>query len=287
MKKIKILILGSSGSLGSQLVTDLKNNYQLIKISRKNHFFDENFNQLKKLIIKIKPCFIINCIAILGLKFCENNLKETLKFNYKLPKKVSDFCSKNNIKFIHFSSEAVFIGNKKGKIYGEDDKGNPSTLYGISKFKADRYLIKRRNTLVVRLPLLYGPTNKNQIVSKLVSSIKNNKKIYVSTDVYSTPVYTPFVSSFIKNFVLVNSSFFFKKKIIHISTNNLISMYCFIKKIVKIIKKETYVFPVKDSFFNKEDKNVIKPKYLGLKTKFAECIDKTVINKKLISGLIK
>ena len=65
-------------------------------------------------------------------------------------------------------------------------------------------------------------------------------------------------------------------------------MYFFIKKIVKIIKKETYVFPVKDSFFNKkEDKNVIKPKYLGLKTKYAECIDKTVINKKLISGLIK
>lgn len=287
MRKIKILILGSSGSLGSQLVKDLKNNYQLIKISRKNHFFDENFNQLKKLIIKIKPCFIINCIAILGLKFCENNLKETLKFNYKLPKKVSDFSSKNNIKFIHFSSEAVFIGNKKRKIYREDDKGNPTTCYGISKFKADRYLIKKKNTLVVRLPLLYGPTNKNQIVSKLVSAVKNNKKIHVSTDIYSTPVYTPFVSSFIKNFVLVNSSFFFKKKIIHISTNKLISIYCFIKKIVKIIKKETYVFPVKDSFFNKENENVIKPKYLGLKTKFAQCIDKTVINKKLISGLIK
>ena len=29
-------------------------------------------------------------------------------------------------------------------------------------------------------------------------------------------------------------------------------MYFFIKKIVKIIKKETYLFPVKDSFFNKE-----------------------------------
>lgn len=64
-------------------------------------------------------------------------------------------------------------------------------------------------------------------------------------------------------------------------------MYSFIKKIVKIIKKEKYVFPVKDSFFNKENNNVIKPKYLGLKTKFVQCMDHTVINKKLISGLIK
>jgi dTDP-4-dehydrorhamnose reductase len=287
MKKNKILILGSSGSLGSQLVKDLKNSYQLIKVSRNNHFFDENFNQLKKIILKKKPSFIINCIAILGLKFCEKNPKETFKFNYKLPKKVSDFSSKNNIKFIHFSTEAVFIGNKKKKIYGENEKGNPSTLYGISKLKADHYLIKKKNTLIVRLPVLYGPTNKNQIISKLVSSIKNNKKIYVSTDVYSTPVYTPFVSNFIKNFILRNGSFFFNKKIIHISTNNLISMYFFIKKIAKIIKKEKYVSPTKDSYFNKENENIVKPKNLGLKTKFAQCKDKTIINKKLINSLIK
>ena len=287
MKKSKILILGSSGSLGSQLVKDLKNNYQLIKISRKNHFFDENFNQLKRIILKKKPSFIINCIAILGLKFCEKNSKEAFKFNYKLPKVVCDFSYKNNIKFIHFSSDAVFIGNKKGKIYGENDKANPVTLYGISKFKADKYLIKKTNTLVVRLPLLYGPTNKNQIVSKLVSTILNNKKIYVSTDVYSTPVYTPFVSNFVKNFILANSIFFLKKKIIHISSNNLISMYSFIRKLVKIVKKEKYVLPIKNSFFNKENKNVVKPKYLGLKTKFAYCVDKTIISKKLISDLIK
>ena len=77
------------------------------------------------------------------------------------------------------------------------------------------------------------------------------------------------------------------KKIIHISTNNLTSMYCFIKKLGKIIKKKKYIFPVKDSYFKKQNENIIKPKHLGLKTKFVQCIDRTVISRRLINGLIK
>ena len=52
-------------------------------------------------------------------------------------------------------------------------------------------------------------------------------------------------------------------------------------------KENAIIFPTKDSYLNKKSTNIIKSKYLGLKTKFYQCIDKTVINKKLINTLIK
>ena len=52
-------------------------------------------------------------------------------------------CGKNiYIKFIHFSTEAVFSGKKINKIYSENDKAAPGTIYGKSKYAADKKIIK-------------------------------------------------------------------------------------------------------------------------------------------------
>ena len=47
----------------------------------------------------------------------------------------------------------------------------------------------------------------------------------------------------------------------HLSSNNRISYYKLIYEISKKIKKNKYIFPVKNSYF---DKNNIKPKKIGL-----------------------
>ena len=56
---------------------------------------------------------------------------------------------------------------------------------------AEISLSKCKNTIIIRIPLLYGPTQKKHLIFKLVSQLQNNKKVFASTDIYSTPVYTP------------------------------------------------------------------------------------------------
>jgi ADP-heptose:LPS heptosyltransferase len=64
-KKIKkIFIIGSRGSLTKQIIKKLENKFSLTKISRKNIDVVLNFKKLKKIIDKLNPDLIINCIGV-------------------------------------------------------------------------------------------------------------------------------------------------------------------------------------------------------------------------------
>ena len=137
--------------------------------------------------------------------------KEAYEVNSQIPSSLVRIINKTNIKLIHFSSEAVFSGYKLNKIYNENDIPNPKSVYGKSKLKADKIILKSLNTLIIRLPMLFGPTHRNQIISKLLSQLKKGKKIYVSDDVYSTPIYSPDLSKFVYD-KCIKKDFYFRKK---------------------------------------------------------------------------
>ena len=89
--------------------------------------------------------------------------------------------------------------------------------------------------------MLYGPTQKKHLIFKLVSQLQNNKKVLASTDIYSTPVYTPLLVRFIKEKIIENDNFFklkIKNNLINYSSNHYISIYSLVKVFAKILKKE-------------------------------------------------
>ncbi len=261
---MKVLLLGDTGSLGSefrQLFSNKKVHFYCI--NRKKKKFKFNFSKLKNLIFKQKPHLIINCIGLTGLIYCQNKKKEAYEVNSKIPQRIIKIIKGTQIRLIHFSTEAVFKGNKLNKIYSEKDKPKPGTIYGKSKYDADKKILKAPNTLVIRLPLLFGPTHKKQIVSKLLKLIKDKKKIFVADDVYSTPLYTPEVCKFVFDNFIKNQKTI-KTKLIHFTGSRLISMYKLILELSKSIPGANHknIIRVKDAYFNTGIK--IKPKNLGL-----------------------
>ena len=263
MKK-KVLILGKRGALASQLIlTFKKNNYKNFKIiDRKKNNIIKNFNNLKIIIKKYQPTHIVNCLALTGIDDCEKNVLESYEVNAFFPFKLAELIKNKKIKLIHFSTDAIFDGYKKNKIYSEKDKPNPQSIYGKSKYLADLLIAPYKNTLIIRLPLLFGPTNRKQIIGKLKSRLLANKKVFASSDIFSTPVYTPNLAEFILKMIIIKNKFN-TKRIIHYTSDKYLSIFELIKKISKNIKKDHLVFKVKDSFFKS---NVQKPKNLGLRT---------------------
>ena len=96
----------------------------------------------------------------------------------------------------------------------------------ISKYFADEFLSCYTNILILRVPILYGPTHKKQLISRLLLKIMKNHKIYASSDVYSTPLYIPELAKIIVG--MINS--------IHLAR--------WIKHLHKFKKIEVYIFPV-------------------------------------------
>ena len=120
--------------------------------------------------------------------------------------------------------------------------------------------------------MLYGPYHKGQIVDKLMTNLRNNKKVFASSDVYSTPLYSPLLSKFILEKIFKNKSFY-TKKILHFTSSKYISIYDFIYILAKELGKENLVTKVKDNYFGNTK---IKPKYLGLKSTFKYCNEKLI-----------
>ncbi len=267
MSRRKILILGSSGGLGSSLAGKfISSGYNILMVNRKIADVEKNFNKVENLIRKFCPKYIINCIAKTGTKPCEDNPVQAFNVNTLFPYKVAKVAKKINSKMIHFSTDAIFKGNKYKKIYRESDMPHPTTTYGQTKLYGEILSKQYMNILVIRLPILFGLTQKNQIIDRLVSRLLRGKKIKASSDILSTPTYNMDVVNFILNLIDQNKYDFFVKRCdgtIHLSSGVYISLLNFMKIIGKKMKKNKLIKSAKESDFNS---TFIKPQYLGLKS---------------------
>ena len=95
---MRVLVLGGSGMLGHKLIQVLGKSFEVFttirsdfeKCSRyrifdKNKTFEnvdaENFDEIKRIIIDIKPDVIINAVGIIKQKPSAKNVVETLMIN--------------------------------------------------------------------------------------------------------------------------------------------------------------------------------------------------------------
>lgn len=153
----KILILGSTGMLGHQVVRYfLKfDEYQVVDISFKTKLRDETIildvrkqDLLEQTIININPDFIVNCIGIL-IGGANKNPMDAIYINSYFPHQLKDISAKIESKLIHISTDCVFSG-KKGQ-YIEIDDTDGQDIYAKTKILGeviDNYNLTIRTSLI-------------------------------------------------------------------------------------------------------------------------------------------
>jgi dTDP-4-dehydrorhamnose reductase len=136
--KKKVLVLGSTGMLGHQVVNYLKYFNELIvnDISYRNKLRKDTIiinamdkASLEGVIIKLKPDFIINCIGVL-IKGSHNE-EEAIYLNSYLPHQLKRLAKNINSKLIHISTDCVFSGGS-GQ-YVETDPRDGQGIYSQTK----------------------------------------------------------------------------------------------------------------------------------------------------------
>jgi len=257
---MKILLLGHKGAVGKEFINLFKLKkikYFTVKKNHINHIF------LKKLIRSKNISHIINCIG--KTKNCDIDIKNAYKTNVDVPRIICNAIKNFSVRLIHFSTKAVFFSNKTNQVLTEKAIPRPKSIYGITKLLGEREVLKSRNSLIVRLPSLFGPTHYNDIYNKLFNKLKKNRKVYASTNAYSTPVYTPDLCNFILS-ECIKKKKYFNKKLIHFSGKDNFSIYEFIKKIADLnpkILNSNLIYPVKETFFTNTKINNLKNFQLG------------------------
>lgn len=159
---LRVLVLGSDGMLGNAVVKylskfsdiELYKTHRACKSRRGARDFGLVIEQgfvpnLLKLLDKIKPDWIVNCLGLIRPKDSFEDYKLAITVNSLLPKVLSLYCEGKNSRVINISTDCVFSGKTGG--YKIHDIPDDVSIYGVSKFLGES---SGHNTITIRTSIV-------------------------------------------------------------------------------------------------------------------------------------
>ncbi len=176
---MKLLITGSYGQLGNELLTILKNmraeigpidvayeGTEVIGVDADTLDITDTA-AVMAFVQKERPDVIINCAAMTNVDGCETMFETAMKVNALGPRNLGAAASAVGGKVIHVSTDYVFAGNGTTP-YCEWDPCAPNTVYGKSKRLGEEYVMAQcPRSFVVRTAWLYGYVGHNFVKTML------------------------------------------------------------------------------------------------------------------------
>ncbi len=201
---MKILILGSSGFLGKYIYYKLKKNFLVFSTGLRRRRKDfNNFLNLKKLILKLKPNIIINCSGLTDIEKCQKNPILSKKINVNILKKIFKLKKYLDFKLIHFSTDQIY-NPKKNKKNNENNLYLPINIYSSHKLKSEKICLKN-HALIFRINIIGKSYSKKKSFSDWVYESLNQKKtINGFIDSFYSPLTTTTISEIIEKILLTN-----------------------------------------------------------------------------------
>ena len=293
MIKLKILVTGALGHIGSKLIRDLSNinnirNIYLIDDLRtqrfnslmhlskkgKYKFYDEtlskeNLNQLVK-----KSDFIIHLAAITDAASSFGKFNQLKKNNLDNTKLVTHFCSKYKKKLIFISSTSVYGSNDK-IMYEDENNLNPQSPYANIKISEEKYINKfikekKINAVILRFGTILGYSTGMRFhtaVNKFCYNASLGKPLTVwKTALNQKRPYLGINDACSSIIFFINNPKFFNK------TYNVLSSNLTVKNIINYIKlvKKVKVNFVNSKIMNQLSYEVSVDKLKKLKFKFKD-----------------
>ena len=200
---MKILITGSNGLLGQKLVKLLANQPDiefLATSTGENRIksitgFDyasldiTNKIQVEQVFNQFKPNVVINTAAMTNVDACEDQKEQCWNLNVNAVKNLIEVSEKHQTHLIHLSTDFIFDGENGP--YKEEDKPNPLSYYGESKYEAEKLL--QQSTIkwsIVRTIIVYGVVedmSRSNIVLWAKQALEKGNPLTIVNDQFRMP----------------------------------------------------------------------------------------------------
>ncbi|MES2778449.1 MAG: NAD(P)-dependent oxidoreductase [Bacteroidota bacterium] len=200
---MKVLVTGSNGLLGQKLTDYYKtqSSIQLIATARGEDRYPEKTgytyeslditspNEVKNILAKHKPNVVINTAAMTNVDACESDHAGCDALNIDAVKYLVTECNANNTHLVHVSTDFIFDGTH-GPVT-EEEKANPLSYYGNSKYLAELVVIENCvSWSILRTVLVYGVVSdmsRSNIVLWAKGNLEQGKVLNVVGDQFRTP----------------------------------------------------------------------------------------------------
>ena len=235
---MKILITGSNGQLGSELINFAKaNNISAVGIDIDDCDIT-NLEAVKTVFGEIKPDCVIHCAAYTAVDKAESNKELCLAINKTGTENIAKVCKDIEAKLIYISTDYVFQGEGIAQ-YKPDDETDPINFYGESKLLGE-LAVKEYLTdyFIVRISWVFGLGGGN-FVKTMLSLADSKSELNVVGDQIGSPTYCGDLAPLLFDMSKSN-----KYGIYHATNEGFCSWALFADFAIKTAGKECYINPI-------------------------------------------
>ena len=174
---MKVLVLGGSGYVGSELCTQL-DDYVVYDIKN-----GQDIRNIRTIMLALQNCDAIVHLAGTSMDpLLERDPEFTWESNYKANELISKFLRNTGKRIVYASSGSVY-GSQPG-LCTEDGPVQPITLYGKTKHLSEEYFLHPDvNGIVFRFATCYGKapfTRYDTIINGMTKNAKETGKIFIA-----------------------------------------------------------------------------------------------------------
>lgn len=234
---MKIVIIGSTGQLGSDLVKELKD-YDVVcpSIDINKH------KEVKRSLEQVKPDVVINTAAYHNTKLTELHPKLAFQTNSFSIKYLAEVCKQLGASLVQISTDCVFDGQKGN--YSENDFPNPISHYGLSKYLGERFIESTfENYYIVRTSSLFGiqgcEAKGGMNFPKIMLKLAKEGEVKVKTDEFTSITYTKDLAKAIHQMIMRG-----KYGVYHMSNQGRLSWFDFAKEVFELTDTKADLVPI-------------------------------------------
>ena len=257
---MKFFITGIGGQLGHDIDLELrKRGYNDIVSPHLEELDITNRDKVIDTIKEIKPDVIFHCAAWTAVDKAEEMEDECYRVNVVGTKNITDAALEVGAKLLYMSTDYVFDGTKEG-LYEPDDKVNPMSVYGKTKYEGEEEVRRNPKHYITRISWVFG-INGNNFIKTMLKLSDNHDTLTVVNDQIGSPTYTVDLAKLLVDMSLTN-----KYGTYHVTNEDYCSWAEFADYIFKSNNKSTKVVPVTtDEYYKGKDMSKIATRPMNSK----------------------
>jgi len=229
--------------LGTDLVLCLSPKYQVVGVGRKPapHLQIpfriarlENTKSTNDLIETEKPDVILHAAAMTEVDLCETDRAGALRDNLEVTRHVVEAANRVGALVIYFGTDFVFDGEQAGP-YREEDIPHPISVYGETKYLAERYLgLRSKRFLILRPSWLFGKHG-NNFPKKILKQAETGKPLLVVENEIGNPTFTWDLAGAVNELleIIAQGKAGWESQIYHLANEGIVSRLEFARTILK------------------------------------------------------
>lgn len=275
MEKKKVLVLGSLGMLGQELVQAFSRDEKYFVTGWDREDVDvTDFSALEERLVALQPDVVVNAVAYNAVDACEAGGDEYMKalaLNRDVPGRLSEIAAKLDFILVHYSTDYVFDGaleENKAKTgccgggccgagssnqvgYNEGALPNPISRYGESKYAGERAVREQaKKYYLIRLSKLFGRPGKSAEAKRsffavMLEQALKKSEVQAVDDEKSCFTYAPDLAQATKALFESES----ESGTYHLVNEGAATWYEAVQELYAFVGKDTKVIPVGSDMF--------------------------------------